>query len=121
MDSVGSTNTPLAMLVAGASLGQAGLRSLLRSPRAYYVSLIKLIVLPAIMILLLLFIQIPEAVKVTLILAAGCPAGACCTMFALRYQKNGEYASVIFTVSTILAGITLPVLMAVSEILGVLS
>lgn len=121
LDSVGSMNTPLAMLVAGATLGQAGLRSLLQRPRAYYVSFLKLEVVPALTILILAFLQSPEAVKVTLILASGCPVGACCTMFALQYKKDGEYASVIFTVSTVLAGITLPALIALSEILGILS
>ena len=79
LDSVGSMNTPLAMLVAGATLGQAGLQSLLQRPRAYYVSFLKLVVVPALMILILAFFRIPEAVKVTLIVASGCPVGACCT------------------------------------------
>lgn len=121
LDSVGSMNTPLAMLVAGATLGQAGLQSLLQRPRAYYVSFLKLVVVPALMILILAFFRIPEAVKVTLIVASGCPVGACCTMFALQYKKDGEYASVIFTVSTVLAGVTLPALIALSEISGILA
>ncbi len=121
MDSVGSMNTPLAMLVAGAELGQAGLRSVLHCPRAYYVSFLKLVAVPAVMLPLLLLLSLSQEVKVTLLLASGCPVGACCTMFAMRYKSDGEYASIVFAVSTILAGITIPALIALSEILGILS
>ena len=48
-------------------------------------------------------------VQVVLV-AAGCPAAATGTMFALRYKKCPEISAVIFAVTTLLSAITLPLM-----------
>lgn len=120
MDSVGSMNTPLAMLVAGATLGQSDIRECLKQKRVYYVCFLKLILVPAVILLLFSWMKIPATVMVTLVLASGCPIGACCTMFALRYKQEGKYASQMFAMSTLLSAVTLPALIRVAETAGIL-
>ena len=120
MDSVGSMNTPLAMLVAGASLGKSNILECLRKKRIYWVSALKLLVVPAVCMLLLLLIKLPSTLAVTLLVAAGCPVGACCAMFALKYKQDGQYASEIFAVSTLLSALTIPLLIAATELFGIL-
>lgn len=120
MDSVGSMNTPLAMLVAGASLGRSHIVECLQKRRIYWVSALKLIVVPAVCMLLLIPVRLPSTLAVTLLVATGCPVGACCAMFALKYKQDGQYASEIFAVSTLLSALTIPALIAVTELLGIL-
>ena len=45
-----------------------------------------------------------------MLVAAGCPAAATGTMFALRYKKCPEISAVIFAVTTLLSAITLPLM-----------
>lgn len=120
MDSIGSMNTPLAMLVAGATLGQSDIFECLKKKRIYYVCLFKLILMPLLIMLLFLGLKLPTIITLTLVLASGCPVGACCTMFALRYEKNGKYASQMFAMSTLLSAITLPLLIFVAEAMGIM-
>ena len=115
MDSVGSMNTPLAMLVAGATLAQSDVSSCFGKRRTYWVTFLKLILTPLIVIVILLPFHVALEIAVTLIIAAGCPVGACCTMFALKYKNDGRYASSLFVVSTLFSVITIPLLILLTE------
>ena len=59
MNYVADMNTPLAMMVAGFSVAQADLGKMLRNPRIYFVSFIKLILLPVLMIGVLKLMALP--------------------------------------------------------------
>lgn len=120
MDSVGSMNTPLAMLVAGATLGRSDLRVCLRNKRIYWICALKLLIVPAVAMLMVFPLGLPQTVVMTLLVAAACPIGACCTMFALKYKGDGRYASELFAVSTVLSALTIPLLVLVTEWLGIL-
>lgn len=118
MDSVGSMNTPLAMLVAGATLGQSNIRECFGKLRTYWIVALKLIFVPVVALIMLLPFYLPSTVVVTLLVAAGCPIGACCTMFALKYKGDGKYASEMFVTSTLLSAVTIPLLVLLTEWLG---
>ncbi len=120
MDSVGSMNTPLAMLVAGATLGKSNLKACLKNRRIYWVCFLKLILVPASAMLMLLPLRLPAAVVMTLLVACACPIGACCTMFALKFKGDGTYASELFAASTVLSAVTIPLLVVFTETLGIL-
>lgn len=120
MDSVGSMNTPLAMLVAGATLGQSDLKTCLKNKRIYWICALKLLVVPASAMLMLLPMHLNPTVVMTLLVACACPIGACCTMFALKFKGDGRYASEMFAVSTVLSAVTIPLLVAFTELLGII-
>ena len=44
----------------------------------------------------------------TVLIAIACPTGAMGTMFALQYNKDSNYASELFTISTVLSLVTIP-------------
>lgn len=120
MDSVGSMNTPLAMLVAGATLGKSDLKVCLRNKRIYWICFLKLILVPAAAMLMLLPLHLTSTVVMTLLVACACPIGACCTMFSLKFKGDGRYASEMFAVSTVLSAVTIPFLVFFTEQLGIL-
>ena len=108
VSSISVMNTPMGMLIAGISLGNASLTRALRNPRIYLTSAIRLVLVP--MLLLLLFMKLPvsrDLIYINLI-AGACPAAATCTMFSLKYGQDHHYASEIFTISTILSIATIP-------------
>lgn len=119
LSSIGSMNTPLAMLVSGAALGQTNLRSLIGNRRVYFISAVRLLILPACLILCFAFLPVSPVLLLTTLIAAACPVGACCTMFALKYGKDGTYASQIFTVTTLLCIGSIPLLVAAAGALHI--
>lgn len=107
---VAEMNTPLAMIVAGISITEADIRLALRQKRVYFLTILKLVVMPVLVWLAMLPFHLNEMVLMTIVLATGCPTGATGIMFALRYHKDEQYASEIFAVTTVFTVITMPLL-----------
>lgn len=115
---VGSLNTPLAMFVAGATIAQTNLPGVVRKPRIFYVSLLKLIVIPLICILVFRLLPVDRTAEMTVTAASAAPSAAICTMMSLSYKRNAAYASEIFGVTTLLSVATMPLMMVAYELLG---
>ncbi len=114
---VGSLNTPLAMFVAGATIAQTDLIGVLKKPRVFYVSAIKLLVIPAVVTGVFLFFPLEKTMEMTVLIATAAPSAAMCTMQCLNYGKNAAYASEIFGVTTLLSIASMPLVMMVYELL----
>lgn len=109
-NNVAEMTTPLAMIVAGASIMGAGLLKSVRNMRVYIVTAEKLLVFPLIGGTLISFLPCADMPKLITLIEISCPAATIGTMFAIRYNKNSEYASQIFAVSTLLSAVTLPLM-----------
>ena len=111
---IANMNTPLAMIVAGANLAQADLLSCLKKPRVYLISFLRLLVLPALSLLLLwvlhITISLDFTIAFTVFIASACPVGAVSIMFAERFGKDSSYATELFVVSTVLSLLTIPLI-----------
>lgn len=115
MNYVADMNTPLAMMVAGFSVAQADLGKMLRNLRIYFVSFIKLILLPVLMIGVLKLMALPAEVATTVLVGAACPAATTGTMMAIRYRQNYTYSSELFAMTTVLSVVTIPAVVFLSE------
>jgi len=100
---LGNMNTPLAMMVAGATIAQTDILKLLRKIKIYYISFLKLLFVPMIMLLIFNLFDIPRVVLLTSVLAASCPTAVTINLFSIRYGKNYLYASELFAMTTILS------------------
>lgn len=107
-DYVGSMNTPLAMICAGVTISGTDIGSHIKNAGVYRAAALRLIICPLLFWLIFRWFPIPETVFMTVLAAAGCPAAATGTMFALRYKKCPEMSAVIFAVTTLLSAVTLP-------------
>lgn len=121
LDSVGSMNTPLAMLVAGATLGQSKLSECFSNLRIYLMSFHKLIVIPFAVTAAFALTSLDPVMLLTIIIAVACPVAASCTMFALRYNKNSIYASQLFIMTTLFAIISIPLVVWFANLLGIVA
>ncbi|TCS80634.1 hypothetical protein EDD59_10510 [Muricomes intestini] len=106
---VADTNTPLAMMVAGFSVAQADLRKVFTNLRLYWVSFLKLLIVPMAVTLFLSLARIDYTLAYTTLIAAACPSSAAMTMMAIRYNKNYKYTSEIFSFTTMLSIVTIPI------------
>lgn len=119
---IGDMNTPLAMLVAGATLSQTNFRELVRRPKILYISAIRLLLFPAIASLIAaLFVKLGASPMplTTVVIAAGCPSAVLNVNFALKYDMDGVYASEIFAFSTVACAVTIPLVIKFLSVLGV--
>lgn len=115
MNYIADMNTPLAMMVAGFSVAQADIGKMCRNPRLYYTSAIKLLFIPLCTIPMLMIFRLPSEVSMTILIAAACPSATTGTMMAIRYKQNYTYSSEIFSLTTVLAVVTMPALVLIAE------
>lgn len=108
LNNVAEMTTPLAMIVAGASIMSAGIINSIKTPRVYLVSAVRLLLLPLAGAALIMFIPCPDMPKLITLIEISCPTAAIGTMFAIKYDRVPHYASQIFAVSTLMSMITLP-------------
>lgn len=106
--SLGSMNTPLAMLIAGASIAESDLKACFCNRRIYWILAIKMLIIPAVVMLAMFRLPVDPTVLYVIVIAASCPTAAIGTMFANRYGKNGGYAAQIFTLTTLVSLVTIP-------------
>ena len=113
---ISSLNTPLAMFIAGATVADSDMARSVRNPSVLWSCFCKLIVLPVIIMFVFKLIPVPsEVVFITIVIATACPTATIGTLFALEYGKNAVYASEIFALSTLLSGITMPIMVVLSQ------
>src|ERR1035437_5779377 len=78
---IGGMNTPLAMLVAGATIAQADILKAFAKIRIYWVSIIRLLIVPILTLLIFSRLQLDRTVMMTIVIASACPAAATGTLF----------------------------------------
>lgn len=119
LDYLGSMNTPLAMLVSGATIAKAGLLKAFKQKRVYYVQAFKQLILPIIIAALLAPLRtlgIDPVITNTILIAAAAPTASSTIMFSYKYGRNAEYASNHFALSTVLSMLTLPSILLIAEL-----
>lgn len=117
VEQVAAMNSPMAMIIAGATIAQADLKRAVAKIRVYYITILRLFVVPLVCAVLFAPFGFEKIVVITSVIEAACPAAASATMFAINYDKNAVYASEIFAVSTILSVVSLPVVILLAEII----
>ncbi|MDO4945338.1 MAG: AEC family transporter [Ruminococcus sp.] len=110
MQYVSDMNTPLAMLIAGATAAQTNILKAMKKPVIYLVSALKLLVFPACAFAVCRFLGAPQIVLMTVTIAAACPVATTGTMFAIQMDRKPELCSEFFTITTLLSALTLPLI-----------
>lgn len=113
---IADMNTPLAMLIAGATAAQSDLLKALFDKNIMLTVLYKLLLLPVCVMAIVHFLPHSQSLMPELVvcIACACPAATTGTMFALLFDKNAKRCSEIFAVTTILSMATLPMITALA-------
>lgn len=109
VESIGSINTPLAMIILGVYLAQADIGRMVFEKELYVSSLVRLVLIPLLTLAALVLIPIgtPE-LKMIVLLAACTPIGSNVAVFAQIHGLDYTYAVKQVCVSTILSVLTIP-------------
>ena len=106
---IGGVTTPLSMLIIGSSLAAIPLKEVFKGWRVYAFSVIRLMVVPAIVYLVFFkFISNPMILGV-IVLTAAMPSASTAVMFAEQYDNNAPYAAQHVFITTLFAVLTIPI------------
>ena len=109
LSTVASLNTPLAMFTIGIYLAQTDIRQMIRRIASYKIAAVRLLLIPAVSILLLTLLpKEMQDMRMALFLAAACPVGSNVAVYAQLHGKDYAYAVETVVVSTLFAILTIP-------------
>ena len=112
---IAGMNTPVAMILMGTYMAKLPWRKLL-DKRAYGCVLFRLVIIPA--VVLLVFWALPisnQNVALAAYLAAATPVGANICVFAQQYDCDYEFSVVTVCLSTVLSIVTVPVMVSLAQ------
>ena len=111
---ISALNAPLAMIVLGSYLAQSDIRKMFTTGGLYLLSAVRLIVIPAVTMLVLHFIPVRTEILMTVFIAASTPIGANVAVYAQLYDRDYPYACQTVTLTTILSIVTLPLMLLIA-------
>ena len=117
IDFVGSMNTPLAMLMLGTYMSNAGLKTIFKNKEQYLVALVKIIAVPvAFFILMKTTGIITGALFTACMIQASAPSANNTVMFAAKYGRDTGVASKTVAFVSFASILTMPVMIALTQV-----
>lgn len=117
---MGELTTPLSMLLIGATLAQVSLKEVIKLKQIYLVTALRLLIIPAFVLLFLLFPSIPKISVYVVFVINAMPSAAITGILAMKYNNDEKLASSIVAFSTLISIITLFLITNVFDIASVL-
>lgn len=114
--SVSNLNAPIAMIILGVYLAQTDIASMFGDGALYFVSIVRLALIPVITIFLLLpFAKSYSVICTTLLLASCAPIGSNVAVYAQKLDKDYVYAVKTVCLSTLMSIISMPLVVMLSQ------
>lgn len=109
---------PLPMIIIGCQLARSNLRQALRSGMNWLLAALRLLLLPLAELALLYLCGIRGDVLIATTIAAAAPPASLVSMMAQRCNQEPKLAAEIVSLQTLLSVATLPVIVALSQLLS---
>lgn len=110
LEMIGSMTTPLSMLIIGCLLVEIKFSELFSDFASFYVTIIRLIILPLIVMICLGLMGVKGIILGVPVLATAMPTAALVAVFAEKHGADASLASRAVLFSTIMSIITIPVM-----------
>lgn len=113
---------PVALFIIGVTLATMDIKQIFLNKRAYWVSLVRLVFAPVLLILFFKVLNINhwiangDIVINTVLISSFAPVAVIVTMFAQKFDLKADYSSQLVSLSTLLCIITMPVMLLISQI-----
>ncbi len=120
-DAVGhlaSLNTPVPMLIVGYYMAQTDLVAALKDGRSYWCMALRLVVLPLCALGVMLLCGLRGTLLVSCMISICAPVATACTMFSTRYERDTLLSVNLVSLSTLMAVVTMPLLIALAQSLA---
>lgn len=117
LDTIGSATTPLSMIVIGIQLGTSNFKKIIRNKDLMVSSIVKMLLTPAITILLVNWLPVSNIIKVVAVFGAAFPSAVAVTPIAQMEGKNALLSAEGVAFTTLLSLVTIPVTAYVAAML----
>lgn len=111
IDMLGSTTVPLSMIIIGSNMADVKFRDAFLKPEIYYVSFVRLLLVPIVSIIVLKSIGISGAVLGTCVAMQAMPVATFAAIFSEKYDKDIYFASQCVFITTLISLVTIPVIL----------
>ena len=105
---IGDRNTPLSMIITGATIASSDLKKLLKNKNLFLVWALRMLAIPAVELVIFGLLGLHGMVPTIVLLLEACPCAAITTMFAIQYHHDEELAAGAVVFSTLSSILTLP-------------
>lgn len=116
MTTIANLNSPLAMIILGSYLAKSSLRDLFCGPRLYVASALRLVAIPLLTLLLLMFVPCGVEVKLALLISASAPTGSNVAVFCQQLGHSTKDASNTVCLSTLLSIASMPAIISLAAL-----
>ncbi len=116
LELVGSCNSPLAMIVFGTFLANSQLKNLFMKKEIFFVSFLRLAVIPMCMLGIFYLCGVRGALLTALTISSSAPTATNTAMYAAKYDNDTALGSELAAQSSILSIITMPVIVALATV-----
>ena len=106
---VGSTTTPISMIIIGSMLAEMHFKDIFSDLSIYYASVVRLLIVPMIIYVVLRFFKVDEMLLNICVILQAMPAAVSSAIIAEKYGGDGLLASQCVFITTIISGITIPI------------
>lgn len=117
MQRVGACNSPMAMIVFGTFLANCNFKNIFVKKEIYFVSLLRLVVVPVIMLFVFKLIGVRGNMLTALTISASAPVATNTAMYAAKYDNDTALSSELVGQTSVLSVITMPVIVALASVL----
>lgn len=120
MAGIAGLNGPVAMMVLGVYLAQTKLSKLFFIPRLYWVSTVRMWIIPLVTLFFFWLLPIDRTICMTVLISAAAPVGANVAVYAQMYDADYPYACQTVALCTVLSILMMPpFIMVASAVLGI--
>ncbi|MBQ6847448.1 MAG: AEC family transporter [Clostridia bacterium] len=111
-------NTPLPMIIIGYHLANSNLFTALKSFRAVFSMLLKLVIFPLITLFGMYLCGIRGEVLVAITISASAPTAAITTMFSSKFGADTELSVSLVSLSTVISILTIPIIITLAQLIA---
>lgn len=110
IDMIGSMTVPLSMMIIGSNMADMKLRDGLLRYEVYYISFIRLLLIPFITLAILKLMGVSGIILGTCVIIEAMPAASMVAVIADKYDSDRHFASQCVFITTLLSLITIPLI-----------
>ncbi len=106
---VGSTTTPISMIIIGSMLAEMKFKDIFSDISIYYATVVRLLIVPMIIYMVLKFFKVDELLLNICVILQAMPAAVSTAIIAEKYGGDSLLASQCVFITTIVSVITIPI------------
>ena len=107
---VGSTTTPISMIIVGSMLAEMKFKDAFTDISVYYATIVRLLIVPMIIYVVLKLLKVDDFLLNICVILQAMPAAVMAPIIAEKYGGDNLLASQCVFITTIVSGITIPII-----------